>query len=502
MPPFLADILKQVRGIWARLDGGQRTTIAAVLLATVAGLGVVVWYSGRSVEQVLFTARDPSELRQAERALSDAGIPFRSDGSRLLVDSDRYVEAGSSLRAVDLDVPDLEREMSALGSVTLDTQSRKAVLERMQTQRLETNLRQMGGVRSARIEASRPPRTLYGALDGKNRPRASVSLEVAATHSFAQVARAAIVRVSSGLGIPEADVRAIDARTGAVIGGDLEDPERALGADDFIARQEQIAEERRQRAQAMLDRVYPGRAFVTVSVELDPRWERRTEKLQPRTPALISEDRVEDGSVVPGPASGDPSDGAALPSSVAQPRGQESRTRVYEPFSGTVETGLLAPEIRSIQVALVIDKSLSANRESISRAVLQAVGKPIDGETEIEVLEDVFAVGEMPGLEATGSAGGSLAEWWLVGRDYAPYAAQVGAVLAALWFLRSLLRRTQARDATAGAGVPDARPLTARAEGEAEDPAAQLRRDIERSIVEDPAAMSRLLESWLAEQKT
>ena len=175
--------------------------------------------------------------------------------------------------------------------------------------------------------------------------------------------------------------------------------------------------------------------------------------------------------------------------------------RVYEPFSGTLETGLLAPEIRAIRVALVIDESLSGKRDQIVGVVEQAVGKPANGEPEVEVLEETFPSEQALGLDAAAPATDAFTEWWLLGRDYAPYAAQVGAVLAALWFLRSLLRRTQPRPTTAGASLPEARPLTARPEGEPEDPAAKLRRDIERSIVEDPAAMSRLLESWLAEQK-
>ena len=47
MRQFFSDILIQMKGIWARLEGQQRLVVSAVLLATVVGLGAMVWYAGQ-----------------------------------------------------------------------------------------------------------------------------------------------------------------------------------------------------------------------------------------------------------------------------------------------------------------------------------------------------------------------------------------------------------------------------------------------------------------------
>ncbi|MBK8977795.1 MAG: hypothetical protein IPM29_17950 [Planctomycetes bacterium] len=497
MPQLLADILKQVRAIWSRLDAGQRTIVFAVLLATVAGLGAIVWYAGRPDYEVVFRARDARELQLAQQSLSDSGVPFRVDGDRLLVDRALRDTAGSTLRAVDLDAPQIGDELSVLGNFALDSPSRAAVLERLTIQRVEASIRAMPGVESVSIQATRPPRSVYRALDDAQRPRATVMIELAPGEPFATVARAAIAQVSAGLGVPEQDVTAIDARTKQKLGGDGDALDAPLGLDDFLTRQEHLAEERRQRAQSLLDRLYPGRTLVAVSVELDPRWERRTEKIQPSRPAKVQEERTTDSSSrarpggTPGGASG--ADGALTR---VDDGSQETRSVTYEPWSGTRESGLLAPEIRSIDVALVIHSDLADQRRAIEDCVKSAVGRSSDGEATVRTIVDDFEVtAPLAGVLPAGPPDGGSA--WPRVLALAPHAAEVLAVVIVLLFLRSLVRHSAPRRA------PEARqPATVAVEAlPADDPHAAERRHIERSIADDPAAFSRLVETWLAEQK-
>jgi flagellar biosynthesis/type III secretory pathway M-ring protein FliF/YscJ len=72
MPTFLAEMLSQVKAIWARLDAGQRLTIVAVLVATLAGLGAIVWFAGRPDYQEVFSSDDQRTLSEARTALSSA----------------------------------------------------------------------------------------------------------------------------------------------------------------------------------------------------------------------------------------------------------------------------------------------------------------------------------------------------------------------------------------------------------------------------------------------
>ena len=51
------DVITQIKGIWSRLDGGQRLVVSAVLAATAAGLAAIVWFAGRPSYETVYTAR-------------------------------------------------------------------------------------------------------------------------------------------------------------------------------------------------------------------------------------------------------------------------------------------------------------------------------------------------------------------------------------------------------------------------------------------------------------
>lgn len=239
-----------------------------------------------------------------------------------------------------------------------------------------------------------------------------------------------------------------------------------LDIDGFTELERRLADERRERAQDLLDRLYPGLAFVTVGVELDPRWERTSEKIQPEWPAVIEEERPEAG------ASG-------------------SRTRVYEPFAGTRETGLLAPQLRRVSVALVLDSSIAGDRSrqsAIVAAVTNAVGPAGDRAPDVEVLVDDLPT--RPATQAAVAPGG----WGLpfLEVELAGWAALVA--LAALSLAWTRMRRA-ARDA-----VPVARSVAPAAPEVDEGPG--LRQRIEQTIDDQPESIARVVEGWLAEAKT
>ena len=83
MPPFLADILTQLKAISTRLDAGQRMTIAVVLLATFVGIGAIIWYSGQPTMTVL--ARGDSDyVSEVEKVLQKEGVPYTIAGERVM----------------------------------------------------------------------------------------------------------------------------------------------------------------------------------------------------------------------------------------------------------------------------------------------------------------------------------------------------------------------------------------------------------------------------------
>jgi flagellar M-ring protein FliF len=506
MPAFLSEILAQLRAIWARLDGGQRLVVVTVLLATTAGLGAIVWFAGRPDWRALRTFAEPRELALAAAALDQRGVPYRIDGGTITVEASRQDEARAAMLAEGLTGggdPDAGDE--SLASMTLDSASKAHLLAQKQRRLAESNLMQLGGVRRATVSFHKPRRELlaYGSLGQENRPTANAVLVIAPGESFRRIARSAVHTVSAALGVPTDAVTIVDATTKEIW---REEPDRGTSLDstDFLAMQRAWSERLTEQAQRMLNPLYPDQAHVLVTVDLDPSWEIRQTDLVPSEP-LIKRQRTEtDDSRSAQPAqAGDPSLTAAITNASAtapvEARGptqkRSTSEKEFETRIGTAQSGKLAPEVRRISVALVLDESLALEQtqlDTVTKMVKNAVGwdEQRDG-GGFAIHVDQFKEAAPVEPESGGGIGELAAAW-------GPTAGQVAAVLVVLLFLRSLLRRSQLPRSAAAAQATGPERLEELAP---EEQVRRMRREIETAIGQDPAAISRMIESWLAEQK-
>lgn len=165
---------------------------------------------------------------------------------------------------------------------------------------------------------------------------------------------------------------------------------------------------------------------------------------------------------------------------------------------------MLAPDIRSLSIALVLDETIpnvsdgdKVVKDGIEALVKAAVGftatRANGGSDHIQtqvVLE--FIAEDLP-IEAGFDAMAMV-------KQYAPLFGQVISVMIVVMFLRSLLKK--------GSLPVTQKSGSAQEEEEEEldlstdEQARRMRRDIEKTINEDPASISRMLESWLAEVKS
>lgn len=511
MPTFLAELLSQVRGIWSRLDGGQRMTIATVAFAAVVGLSAIVWFAGQPDYETVFKTDDPVAFSDAANALGSAGVSFQEDGNALRVERSQSRQAMSALfRAGVTGSSDPEREES-MSSVTQDSATRADKLMATNRRRAEHAVQKLDGVLSAYVTSSKPKRSVYSALDGENRASATVTIKLRSGESFSRIARAAVDPVASALGLPPQFVTVVDAKTKSRYTPDGEGHD--LGGSDFLDQQRKRGRDLTERAQAWLDRLYDGRAIVTVTVDLDPTYTSSEEKIQPTKKAVLTEDTTSSKTPIgTSIAGGDPSvSAAASASGGGSEQSSKTEKRTYEPFSGVRRTGMLSPDIRRMTVALVLDESIDAGKhKDIEQAIKQTVGfletRPSSLKDEFTTLVETFP--EISEEEFAAAAGSS--EMLAMVREFGPLAGQVLGVALVLLFLRRLLRAPPSRPASAGDGVSSVEAKSAKAEKDLEEELASLapderrrrmRIEIERSIADDPAAMSRMLEGWLAEQK-
>ncbi|MHC5062359.1 MAG: flagellar M-ring protein FliF C-terminal domain-containing protein [Planctomycetota bacterium] len=515
MPVFLSEVLGQMKAIWARLDGGQRMTIVAVVFAALVGMGGIVWYAGQPDYIHGITIEDPSERVRAQASLEKSGVLFKVSGDEIQVERGDYSRAWGALAAEGITGQVDPERSDNISSVTLDSATRRDLLIAKKRDRAVHAVKKLRGVVDAYVTSDKPKRMPFKELDEETNPSSTVTLNLAPGASFQSVARAAIASVSGALGIQEKYIKAVDARTNAIYR--LDDVAgNGYSSSDFLTQQKARSRDMTFLAQQVLDRAYPGKAMVTVSVELDPNWERVSEKIQPATPAIIREEVTKntssDGKVGSG---GDPSV-AAPPTSGGLSSGSgggpknttksDTKNRTMEPWSGTRETGKLAPDIRSLNIALVLDETIPdvANRlteiEGLVKAAVgyseQRVGGGID-QIKTQVVPE-FIVPPPPVAPGV--------DFMEIAKDYAPLFGQIVAVLIVVMFLRSLLKKGSTPLAPQLAGASSSprgssidEPDEEEVELSTDEQARRMRREIEKSINEDPGSISRLLEGWLAE---
>ena len=514
MPTFLVELLSQVKAIWGRLDAGQRLTVGAVLLATLAGLGAIVWFAGRPDYQEVFSSEDPRLLGEARSALTGAAVPFKPEGMALLVDRDQYQAARAALADSGITgVSDPEAD-NAFSNMMMDSVGRADALHSKNCRRAEHSVRKIAGVQDVTVVASKPKRPLYASLDDESKPRANVTITLRAGEPFRPVAVNAMEVVSAALAIPSANVSVTNARTKEIYRANP-DLGNDVGVGDFLAQQEKRSRELTDRAQQLLDTVYPGQARVSVNVQLDPAYEQRREKIVPDTPVLKTERRVKgDSKDASGLPAGDPSTTAtasgATGTSVAAAGNttkNETIDKTYEATTGEMVKGKLAPDIRALSVSLLVDEALQlddAKRKDLGALIKNAVGWEQGRDPEVALLTEKFKA--LPEPEVPPSF-----DMMALAARYGPLLAQVVGVVVVVLFLRGLLRkggvapvRKSAPAPTRGAPMPaleEQPPVESEETMTPEQLYRRMRRDIERAIADDPAAISRLLESWLAEQK-
>jgi flagellar biosynthesis/type III secretory pathway M-ring protein FliF/YscJ len=232
----------------------------------------------------------------------------------------------------------------------------------------------------------------------------------------------------------------------------------------------------------------------------------------PADPVLVSEQTTKDSTQSgepPASRGGDPSTtpAAAAPAGARNETKKETTKRDFLPDIGERRSGRVAPEIKRLTVALLYDKSLEKktgfSKDDLVKVVKSIVGwdQSRDEKDGFSTLADEFPTAA-PEAEAAAVAGPGMLDRAL---QWAPMAGQLLGLALVLLFLKGLLKQPRARarpraGVGAGAGSAGVEGIDAD-EGELppEEQQKRMRREIERAIATDPAALAKMLERWLAE---
>lgn len=432
----LRDVLVQMKGIWSHLEGGQKLVVAAVLFATLAGLGGIVWFGRPGYElQTAASGKAPARVEPSIEQVTDG------DTSEWKLDAAARAQAVAAIAALD-------------------------------------------GVIAVNVTAGRARRTAVSP-EGQDEVRASAVLRLAPGVPFEPLARSAASLAAAQLMVPLQHIEILDASGNQRWRYDR-DRETGGGSAEFLRLQRSLGEERTRLAQQRLDQLWPGKTSVAVHLELDPTWETRSEKVLPEEAIVKSETRD----------STDSSGGSAADGDGRSTNKTRKREREFVTDIGERRTGKMGPEVKRLTVAVLYDRSLEHapgfDKQDLVNTVKAIVGWDAgrDQPEAFSTLAGDFASSEPAALPEVAPGIAEVLQQW------GPAIAPILGLLVVLVFLRGLFHR--ARPTAAAAVAPAA---VVAEDMTPEQQHAHMRAEIERSILNDPKALAKMLESWLGEQK-
>ncbi|MEZ6036044.1 MAG: flagellar M-ring protein FliF C-terminal domain-containing protein [Planctomycetota bacterium] len=489
MRTFLNELTTQMRAIWARLEGPQRLVVSAVMLATIVGLGAIVWFAGRPSYETIVTVRTAADVARVQAALQSAGVSWVNDntGFGFMVERSQVTLARNAIASDGVLGPQTP-DIGGTGSLIEDAATKAWRLDAASRAEAAAAIQRLDGVVSVTVTASRPRRTVaFRDSQKEQKASASVLLRLSPGATFETIADSAASIAASTLMVPKENIDVVNA-----VGGRRwnYNPDRNSGAgsNEFLALQRRMSDERTQLAQERLDQMWPGKIAVQVNIELDPSWEVRSEKVLPDEAIVRSEDVTKDTTDTPGQGE----------NATAAKSKNEVRNVQYVTEIGERRTGKMMQDIKRMTVAVMYDTELAAqiNAEDLKKTVKAIVGwdPARDDEEGFSTMTGTFAPLEIPELVSEGpSMGDTIARW-------APTIGQILGVLVVVMFLRGLFKRSS-RAPTAAAAAATGPVEVPEDQLAPEELQRRMRREIERSIAQDPAALAKMLEAWLMEQK-
>lgn len=259
----------EVLGLWKAISPGRRLLVVGVLVIALIAVGAVAVLGGTPHLSPLMSNLSPEDVQSITARLSSAQVPYTlaDNGTAILVPDERVMEQRLALAADGLP------RGGGVGFELFDETKlgRTRFEERLSYQRalegeLRRTIRQINGVRDARIHLGLPERSLFRERDDK--PRASVTLQLVPGRRLTEENVQAIVHLtaSSVEGLAADAVTVVDTSGQVLASGDGQHQQSGRQ----LEHQRGIESELERRATSMLERtVGPGGASVHVSAELD-----------------------------------------------------------------------------------------------------------------------------------------------------------------------------------------------------------------------------------------
>ena len=548
----------QLMNIWSRLEIAQRATIVLAGLGFLALIAVLVMSASQPDYRLLAKGLNKAQIAEIASYLDSNHIPYKvaDNETSVMVPSQHLYKVRNELAQQDM-LGDGSKGFELLGkssSMWESTFSEHKTYDRAVAGELERSFRELPGVCSARVLIDRPqPSPFTG--DDEAKPKASIKLDMVIGTRLSERQIAGIIHLTAGAiaGLGADRVEVMDS-TGLLT-------PKAADTTAMLAQTTLEAEAARERyltkkAQDQLDTVLgPGRSQVQVSVKLD--FTKRTqassdpgkrELLEEHTDATDEKTETAKPGGVAGTAPN--VEGESRPSGSEPLRGSKTReeannkyvvgkkTMTQEDEVGQIKgmnVSILLPFKQSQKPKLddkgkptkemetVSEEYTVAEKDRFKELVLNAIGfnaaKDITAKFENAANLDSRFTSSVQSMELYRApevvqAGVGLPMTSLPWMDAVGYAFAGLVALIILFIARGQLKRSHQawRDAEERARAASEAERTKNSpEGGAEEKPedrerqalmvrrGELREQIKKKVMEDPAAAAQIVRKWLYE---
>lgn len=400
MPNSIVEILKQLRAIIQTMSAGKMMALFLLVAATVAGLVLMISWSGRPDYVPLYTHLSPEDAGEVVATLREKKIDYQlsHDGGTVQIPRERLYE-------VRLDLASQGLPRGGIGFEVFDN-TKLGVTEFVQNINYQRALqgelsRTIGGmneVESARVHIVMPQRSLF--IEEEEPATASVILKFRGGRWLSQDQIQGIVYLVSS-SVPRllpANVTVVDNNGKMLSSNDDEQSVSRLSADhmEFQQRKERSLE---KRITSMLEKVLgQDKAIVRVACDLDFVQQERTEEMfLPENQVVRSEQLKSQVSSqpettaggIPGLAANITQPQTTTASGAAGEKGfqKADTTRNYE-IGKTVSRKIMpVGKLQRLSVAVVVDgtyKTVTVGKGNDQREELQYVPRTAEEITTFE----------------------------------------------------------------------------------------------------------------------
>ena len=492
MGEFWTQIVGQVRDLADRLSTRQKVVVASVAAVSILGLALMVLWVRHPEYELLFANLTPEDAAKIVEKLKEEGTPYKLErgGAAVLVSSKKVYELRLELASQGLPKSTgVGYEIFDKTNIGMSDFVQKLNYRRALEGELTRTIQQLDEVHQARIHIVIPESKLFE--EDQQEPTASIVLRLrpSATLSKAQIQGICHLIASSVEGLGPESVTIVDSYGNILSDRRETEPFIGLTASQ-LELQRSVESHLVKKAQSLLDGVLGmGNALVRVNAELNfDRMERTTERYDPDSPVVRSEERIE------GTTYGD--------SAGTSPDRNETVLTNYE-INKTVEViANMAGTVKRLSVAVIVNGSVAEEEvANLTTIVQNAVGYDAARDDQIEVVYHPFDTTRLDQERAEMAQAESQGRWMLRAR----WAGMGLFGVALLLLLRSLLGNLRTKEPELlEDGTP--RPALPEMEFESELPPPELQQkaQIHQRILhlagERPAEVTRLFKVWLMEE--